>query len=224
MKDSCGTVGSIYTNATIAVASGDLSTVSLDLPIGAVFNNRGYARWHESVSAFTKNLRTEDIQCPTWGLGNATEDPRQQYMFTVGAPFNPIIDPPQALLGLDPAWKACSHFRKTGTGGHVLYEIFDPPRTLEPAQDMVPPSPTPVSSSAGPEAKGALPGDIPKPKLPEQTWTPAKVTADHSTNPDNQGASSDTAQETKPDSHNGDPKKDPVPDADADQNHDSVEV
>lgn len=103
--DSCSSIGKAYTNPIIPVAPGKLSTISLDIPLGFTFNDRAFYR--TNVSSYTKAVRTEDLLCPTWGLGNvnASEYFKQS---TVGPPYNPIIDPPAELLTFDPGKSYCT--------------------------------------------------------------------------------------------------------------------
>ena len=97
--DSCTSIGKTYTNPIVAIAPGGLSTVSLDIALGVTFNDRNFYR--SSINSFTKAVRTEDLLCPTWGLGNRN-DTEYFKVSTVGPPFNPIVDPPLELLHLDP--------------------------------------------------------------------------------------------------------------------------
>lgn len=101
MQDSCGLVGSVYTNAIVPVPADGLSTISLDLPVGATFMNRDWWRLDARVSPHTKKVRTEDLACPTWGLVGS-ENPQKAEYVTVEYPFLPIIHPPSELASFNP--------------------------------------------------------------------------------------------------------------------------
>lgn len=161
---------------------GGLSTISLNLSIGASFNDVNYDRGTSSIASYTKAVNTEDLVCPTWGLANSHFD----QLATIGSPFNPIIHPPSELINLYPAWRQCSAFVQTANaGGFYMYEIFDPPRALSPVAGIAPSfapadpitqTPIETKSIALPSAKPAdsvsptLPDITPKPSLdPEQS-------------------------------------------------------
>lgn len=132
-------VGSVYTNPTVAVPMGCLSTILLNISIGATFTNRNFDRGFANfLSSYTKAVRTEDLICPTWGLANNLNLGEAA---TVGSPFNPIIHPPSELINLDPAWRQCTRFVETANvGGAYIYEVFDPPRALSSVAGITPPS------------------------------------------------------------------------------------
>lgn len=177
MQDSCGLVGSVYTNAIVPVPADGLSTISLDLPVGATFMNREYWRWDKNIASYTKKVRIEDLACPTWGLVGS-EKPYPDPYLTVGPPFLPIIHPPSELVSFHPAWAQCSAFRQYGVGGYMLYEVFDPPRQLVPASAIAPATnpadiitasePTPTIRTSKPN-----PADVRLPELPSITSKPA---------------------------------------------------
>ncbi len=176
MSDSCGVVGSIYTNPIVAVPMGGLSTISLNLSIGASFIDKNFGRGRSAIPSFTKMVRTEDLICPTWGLANSTEGS----LATVGPPFNPIIHPPSELINFDPAWKQCTRFVETGNaGGFYMYEVYDPPRALSPVAGIAP-SPTPADPITPSQINArptvlppAKPADSVSPTLPEITVKPS---------------------------------------------------
>ena len=135
MSDSCGVVGAMYTNPIVAVPMGGLSTISLNLFIGASFNDVNFDRGDLSIPSYTKEVKTEDLICPTWRLANST----QGSLGTVGPPFNPIIHPPSELINFDSAWRKCSRFVQTANvGGFYMYEVYDPPRALSPVAGIAP--------------------------------------------------------------------------------------
>lgn len=173
MQDSCGQVGSIYTNALVPVPKGGLSTISLNLPIGASFMNRDYGR--EAIASYTKQVRIEDLVCPTWGLMNG----KINDFATVGSPFFPIIHPPSELISFDPAWGRCTEYvTAERQGGYLPYEVFDPPRMLVPASALAPatnPVNVVTSSDPNPTTKTppkADPVDSRTPELPSITIKP----------------------------------------------------
>lgn len=167
-------VGPVYTNPIVAVPMGGLSTISLNLPIGATFDNMPEDR--QSVDGYTNPVRTEDLICPSWGLAGsfAGELP------TIGPPYYPIIHPPSELLNLDPSWKYCTKWvQRMYIDGPYMFEIFDPPRALSPVAAMTPsttladpitPTPIETKSTVLPSAK---PADSASPNLPEITAKPS---------------------------------------------------
>lgn len=130
MQDSCGQVGSVYTNTVIPVPIGGLSTISLDVPIGASFVNRAEYRgvnhnsnWTDFLS-YTKQVRVEGLACPTWSLMKSED--KNGYM-TVGLPFFPIIHPLSEISAIDRAWGRCSDFATLEReSNYRAYKIFDP--------------------------------------------------------------------------------------------------
>ena len=85
--------------------------------------------------------------CPTYGVS----DPRLSSFWyvevnrsvrttttyrTIGAPYNPIIMPPQELINLDPEWKSCTEWYSQGVFAGFSYGLFDPPRALTPVASM----------------------------------------------------------------------------------------
>ena len=169
MINDCGQVGSIYTNAIVSVAAGDLSTISLNLPLGATFHDTD----RDEIEAFTKPVKEADRDCPRWGIKNSSGLYR-----TVGPPFNPIILPPTQLITLDPyiAWVGSDGVCKS-----LRNEVFDPPRRLTPAAALAPP--TTMAVAATPTAQlpspnynannnAAMPAKTRDPTLPATTGRP----------------------------------------------------
>lgn len=174
MQDSCGQVGSVYTNAIVPVPRDGLSTISLNLSIGETFMNRDY--WRANIASYTKQVRLEDLACPTWGLMNAETD--GNYV-TVGSPFFPIIHPPSELLSFDPAWGKCTEYvTAERAGGFLPYEVFDPPRILVPASALAPATnPVNIVTSSDPSQTTeappkANPADLRSSELPSITKRP----------------------------------------------------
>ena len=174
MQDSCGQVGSVYTNAIVPVPRDGLSTISLNLSIGETFMNRDY--WRENIASYTKQVKLEDLACPTWGLMNAGTG--NDYA-TVGDPFFPIIHPPSELLSFDPAWGKCTEYvTAERAGGFLPYEVFDPPRILVPASALAPATnPVNIVTSSDPSQTTeappkANPADLRSSELPSITKKP----------------------------------------------------
>ena len=124
-------------NPTIALQPGRLSTLS-------------YSAWPTPFEGIaTKSYDFE--ACPTWGLNNAFNSSmsfRPEEYLSVGAPWNPIILPPQELLDLDPAWKLCEWVTDGGEYG-FFYGAFDPPHILTSMTGMADPMSTTSHSMTG---------------------------------------------------------------------------
>lgn len=134
VKDRCGIKGSIYQSPIIAVPSGGLTTLSY--PSRALGADLGMTKGPYNPEA-----------CPTYGVS----DPRLSSFWyvevnrsvwttttyrTIGAPYNPIIMPPQELINLDPEWKSCTEWYSQGVFAGFSYGLFDPPRALTPVASM----------------------------------------------------------------------------------------
>lgn len=184
VENDCGLVGSIYTDAIVAVPDGDLSTVSLELSIGASFDyeNRGF------ITAHTNALKVADLACPTWGL----KDGDHYGSRTVGYPFNPIIVPPSQLISLDSSWLKCTSYPDVAwIGGldgicrSLRNEVFDPPRQLTPVSALLPPTRTASITAASdqnlPSISPAEPAGTRSPHLPANTNKPQIMTSDANT-------------------------------------------
>ncbi|MCJ1426494.1 hypothetical protein MMC29_004397 [Sticta canariensis] len=185
--NDCGQVGSVYTDAIVAVPDGDLSTISLDLSIGASFQDANRI----NIPAHTKPLRVADLACPTWGLEDSPHRNDLYGYTTVGYPFNPIIVPPSQLISLDSAWLQCTSYPRVawvGAGGickSLRNEVFDPPRQLTPVSALLPAATTASITSASyqklPSTSPAEPAGIGSPRLPANTNKPPQMTLDPST-------------------------------------------
>lgn len=184
--NDCGQVGSIYTDAIVAVPDGDLSTISLDLSIGASFDDAN----RDHIQAHTKRLQVADLACPTWGLEDSPRKDLYEYT-TVGYPFNPIIVPPSQLISLDSAWLQCTSYPRiawVGQGGictSLRNEVFDPPRQLTPVSALLPAATTASITSASyqnlPSLTPAEPAGKVSSRLPANTNKPHVVTSDPNT-------------------------------------------
>lgn len=150
VTDRCGTLGSSLASAVVPVS--DLSTVSYNIPSGAILTDAV-----NKAQAFTKPLRAEDLACPTWGIsGNWNPRPNADPLEIpggidldvpapaepgattlaiigvvqddthVGAPWYPIIMLPHEVLNLQPLWRSCE-----GRLINPSFPIFDPPHPLQ---------------------------------------------------------------------------------------------
>ena len=185
VRDSCGQVGRAYTNAMIPVRAGGLSTISLNLPIGASFFNRTGLR--NNITSYTKQIRLEDLACPTWGLIDA--EPKSGGYVTVGSPFFPIIHPPSEISAFDPIWSGCTDFDWREDAINNINRLHPPkypggphplgPQVLVPALALAPAT-TPVnvvtSSDPNPTVEispKANPANSRSPELPLITIKPS---------------------------------------------------
>lgn len=177
-QDSCGQVGSVYTHAIVSVPKDGLSTISLNLPIGASFVDRNDQRFGDGILSYTKQVKLEDLACPTWGLMNQGGETIENWV-TVGYPFFPIIRPPSELNSFDQAWGRCTEWVTAEIdGGYLPYEVFDPPHILVPASALAPSTnlvsvvtssdPNPMSETS----PKATPVDLIIPDLPLITKIP----------------------------------------------------
>lgn len=93
-----------------------------------------------NAEARIDTLALSDLACPTWGLSNpfTTSCDGSSYLTaTYGEPYNPVILVPTEILGIDPAWGACT----TNTADALLTlpcGIYDPPKALQTAPALVP--------------------------------------------------------------------------------------
>lgn len=175
--NDCGRVGAVYTNPIVPVAAGDLSTISLNLPLGATFHDTDRG----DMEAFTKPVKVADLDCPSWGINNSPGPYR-----TVGPPFNPIILPPIQLISIDFDWIACAYSDVAWVGSNGICkslrnEVFDPPRRLTPAAALAPPitmavAATPTAELPSPRKNNnnnaAMPAKTADPALPAITERP----------------------------------------------------
>ncbi|MCJ1261022.1 hypothetical protein MMC22_000886, partial [Lobaria immixta] len=187
VKNDCGPVGSVYTDAIVAVPDGDLSTISLEVSIGASFNN-----WDRgNIPAHTNALKVADLACPTWGLKDSPHGDDYGYT-TVGYPFNPIIVPPLQLISLDSSWLKCTSYPNVAWIGDydgicrsLRNEVFDPPRQLTPVSALLPPAKTASITAASyqnlPSISPAEPAGVRSPHLPANTNKPQIMTSDLNT-------------------------------------------
>lgn len=110
----------------VAVSEGDLSTISLGLPVGASFHEED----RRIMKAYTEALRIADLECPTWGINNSLDADGYR---TLGPPYNLVISPPLNLISLDPTWARCTSYLAFAWVGYegvcrsLRNEVFDPP-------------------------------------------------------------------------------------------------
>ena len=175
VRDRCGVRGKTYTNPTIAVPQGGLSTLSI-----------GYGGVKPSTGAY------DPAACRTWGFsdgsttwfwsydGSGSSSWASSLYYSLGPPYNPILLPPPHLTALDPEWQACTAWRNLDNDyGDALVEglgyIYDPPRALARASAIVDPSTTKTDLAPQPTHASAQPaGSIP-PAAPRVTDKPTAV-------------------------------------------------
>lgn len=165
MSDSCGVKGEHYTNPT-------------PFPVAAI-TTASYFSWPSScrpqgssVEAVIDTLALSDIACPTWGVSDpfyTTCDGDVYLTATYGEPYNPVILVPTEILGIDPAWGACTNVPQNGP--FVLpCGIYDPPRALHTEGSMAP-TPPAAAPANGPSAQPA--SAQPDNQGPQQTTPPS---------------------------------------------------
>lgn len=157
VHDRCGTVGKIYTDLTVAVPRNDLS--SLHFVGTGVAPNLGMqtVRYDPALQ--------ED--CRSYGFSNAaissyqlTIDrnnvvPTTEVNFTFGPPYNPLLAPPIELMNYDPEWRKCQYWESYGGDFGPLDGVYDPPRTLNPADATVPLA-TPAGATTASDPQGTF--------------------------------------------------------------------
>ena len=168
VTDSCGTLGSSLASGTVPMATGALSTISYNMPVGAhISDNPG-------VGYTTKPLAASDLAHPTWGLSGPWNDrpdaspllgvgapelniPAAQTLgasttavigvqpddTVIGPPWYPIIVLPEEVLSLHPAWEGCR-----GRLMNPSFPIFDPPKPLQAQAVMVSQPASPAAAQA----------------------------------------------------------------------------
>ena len=175
VRDRCGVRGKTYTNPTIAVPQGELSTLSI-----------GYGAVKPSTGSY------DPAACPTHGFSNASTTWFWDYYgpgssswvsslhFSFGPPYNPALLPPPQLTALDPEWQACTSWRNLDNDyGDALIEgfgyIFDPPRALTRASAVVDPSTTEPDLAPQPTHSSPQPAGSIQPAAPRVTDKPTAV-------------------------------------------------
>ena len=178
VSNRCDDKGKTYTNPTIAVPQGGLSTLSF----GSTYIQ--YAGMKPQTGSF------DPAACHTYGISNASTSSWQYdgdgdgtsswfstVVYTFGPPYNPILLPPPQLTALDPEWQACTSWRTFGADAYAGYLglIYDPPRALTREPAMVDPSltkadPTPRPTQSSPQPAGSI-----SPAAPRLTDKPTTV-------------------------------------------------
>ena len=178
VSNRCDDIGKIYTNPTIAVPQGGLSTLSF----GSTYI--GYAGMNPQTGSF------DPAACHTYGISNAstsswlydgdgdgTSSWSSTAIYTFGPPYNPILLPPPQLTALDPEWQACTSWRTFGADAYAGYLglIYDPPRALtrEPAMvdpSLTQPDPAPRPTQSSPQPAGSI-----SPAAPRLTDKPTNI-------------------------------------------------
>ena len=157
MKNQCGPLGSTLTNPFITLAPGAISTyVPQDYQIGSTYIPEA-AEEHDLFMGTVKPLNIPDLQCPSFGIGIGTSADGS-VQTTVGPPWLPVIVPPQEAFSLDPSWESFCTGLLSFAPGMISFAIYDPPRALSVASDLVvpppiiPPATTPSNVHANPTA------------------------------------------------------------------------
>ncbi len=125
--DDCGQLGIKHVSSTLAIPPGVMSTVSFDVPVGAILPRGTRA----SELRHLAPLKARDLACPTWGVNmpvTTDGDPDVKIAY----PFYPLLVPPPELIAIDAAWRKCytEHWP-------LRFGIFDPPRALTANSVMV---------------------------------------------------------------------------------------
>ena len=168
VSNSCGVIGSTYTNPT-PVAVPAITTAS-------------YASWPSGcrpqgnyVDAVIDTLDAADIACPTWGLSDpfyTTCDGDVYLTATEGYPYNPVILVPTQFLNYDPSWGSCT---KIPINGPFILPcgVYDPPRALHAASALAPK----VTSNSDPATSPpvAEPEVTAQPNVAKSTAQPAQA-------------------------------------------------
>lgn len=183
VADSCGIRGNVHYNPTIAVPSGDLSTLSF----GSTYVR--YAGFEPQTEAY------DPAACHTYGLGNGSTTSYlnknggssrwvTSVAYSMGPPYNPILLPPAQLTDLDPKWGACTAWDSYGDNAYdVFFGLYNPPRALSRASAMADPSITPAGSIAQTTASVPQPASAVLPADPGVTSNPPVATNPISSKP-----------------------------------------
>lgn len=134
VRDRCGIKGSIYQSPTIAVPPGGLTTLSY--PSSALDARFGVMKGPYNPEACPTYGVSDPHLSSFWYIGaNGSVWTTATYR-SIGAPYYPIIKPPQELIDLDPEWKSCTEWYSEGVFAGFSYGLFDPPRALTPVASM----------------------------------------------------------------------------------------
>ena len=107
VRDQCGTLGKVYSDVTIPLKPGGLSTISFSGQYLAAIRGSTVGSFDPALPA---SCRTYGAADPIWSTltqsnDNTTTTITTSYV-TIGAPIWPILSPPAELLEHDPRWKA----------------------------------------------------------------------------------------------------------------------
>lgn len=129
VRDQCGTFGKVYSDVTIPIKPGGLSSLSFSGTQFAAYRGSTVGSFDPALPA---SCRTYGAADPIWetltqSWDNTTTTVTTSYV-TVGPPYWPILSPPVELLEYDPKWKAkCPYWHTAGNNFDAYYHgIFDP--------------------------------------------------------------------------------------------------
>lgn len=189
VHDSCDVKGNTYHNPTIAVPSGDLSTIS-------------FSSTYVEFAGYSPQTGVYDpAACCTYGLSNGSTtsflDGRSgirswttSVSYSFGPPYNPILLQPKQLTTLDPEWEACTSWDNYGENAYdLVFGLYDPPRVLTPVAAMAEPSTTLSGSVAQktsqvPQPAGSVVSAEPKITANPQITADPSFSKDHSSDDD----------------------------------------
>ncbi|KAG8534375.1 uncharacterized protein KY384_001220 [Bacidia gigantensis] len=175
--DWCGQIGAASTSPFIAVAPQHLSTVYIgNYTMGQEVSFEKAGMFRDGGGTTSRRLDIADIECPTFGVGRSTAaDGKMHYI--IGHPWLPMILRPVEVLSFDLVSSASCQWIPDGWWNAQAAALFDPPRSLEPGEGLVPDptqptvaDTTPVDPPSGdPPAQPAQPVTT---ELPVQTGGP----------------------------------------------------
>lgn len=151
VRDQCGTLGNVYSDVTIPIKPGGLSTLSFSGTQFAAIRGSTVGPFDPALPA---SCRTYGAADPVWetltqSWDNTTITVTTSYV-SVGPPYWPILSPPVELLEYDPKWKAkCPYWHTAGNNFDAYYHgIFDPVSRSKPSGVMFRPDPSLTTSRA----------------------------------------------------------------------------
>lgn len=174
VHDKCGTISSTVNNPFVAVPVGGLTTYEeANTVVGDEINPPLIENGTLLAGGTFKPLKLVDVECPTWGVGTLLSifGGSVRTATTIGPPWLPIIIPPLNAMTLNPLWETLC----TSVSSNYNDHFFDPPRSLTPAQLMVPTlAPSPVDPPRADPGTNlpARPGKTPIADQPLQTGVP----------------------------------------------------
>ncbi|KAG8530601.1 uncharacterized protein KY384_004639 [Bacidia gigantensis] len=246
--DDCGSLGELATSRFVAVAPGDLFTMTGSVSMGDQYIPDGYGYGNISgPTLYPQKINTVDLACPTFGVGKGISSDRfgTAQITTFGSPYLPLISPPPELLNANSAWRnLCGN--KLYPPDFRPFALFDPPHgypiytsllsNVKQASPNGPPDPgfsnsAPPAAAAKQRANEMVPQTL-GPSLPSPSPSQDSTTNDDPTpvnssnNPDAAEAVNSPApgSEANPDLQSQDPSSannDPTP-VDSSNNPDPV--